>query len=503
MPRKLAIALVTGEINPYSKTGGLADVAGALPGALAALGHDVHVFTPLHRQISTKTHGLKKILTHMPIIIGRTTYHYNLWRGTMPSGQPIYFIDNFELFRSRHKLYGYPKDGNLRYFFFDKAVLDAMMRIQVAPDIIHCHDWHTGLIPNLLSSPAFGAYYFYTATVMTIHNIAFQSATETGYSHAASRDRCVGQPREDATSIRKLNFLLRGITFADVISTVSDKYAHEIQTPEFGCGLEKVLYKRRRRLFGILNGIDYSHFDPRHDTNLHVRYHLDTLNRKLRNKSFLQIQMGVEQDDNIPIIGMATRITEQKGFDLLFEIIDDLMKLHVQLVIVGAGETKYERKIIAYQKKYPDRFGAHLIFSEEVASWIYAGSDLFLMPSRFEPCGLGQMIALRYGTIPIVHKTGGLADTITNYDPSKKRGNGFVFTKYESKDLLAAITRALGAFKYRDRWSKLMQFGMSQSYSWELPAKQYIKLFRLAQQKRRKTPIISFTPDKSLIHFES
>jgi len=502
MPKPLSIALVSGEIKPYSKTGGLADVTGALPGAFGAIGHEVRVFTPLHQQIDPKAHHLKRIMARVPVIIGTKTFHYNLWLGTTSGGQTIYFIDNYDFFKSRHKLYGYPKDGNLRYYFFDKAVLDAMMRLQYHPHIIHCHDWHAGLIPNLLSAPAFSAYFFYTATVMTIHNIAFQSASELHHGSARKRDSGKGLPKEDLASIRQLNMLLRGITYADVISTVSDKYAHEIQTPGFGCGLEKVLHKRRRRLFGILNGIDYSHFDPRYDTNLHVSYHLDTLNRKLRNKSFLQEKMELDQDDNIPLIGMATRITEQKGFDLLFEVIDKLMELHVQLAIVGAGETQYERKIAKYQKKYPGRLGAHLNFSEEVASWVYAGSDIFLMPSRFEPCGLGQMIALRYGTIPVVRKTGGLADTIIDYNPDKKRGNGFVFTRYNSKDMLATITRALNAYKYRDRWDKLMQHGMSQSYSWELPAKQYIKLFRLALQKRRKTPIISFTPDKSLIHYK-
>lgn len=499
MPKPLSIAQVSGEIKPYSKTGGLADVTGALPGAIEDLGHEVRIFTPLHRLVDVKTHKLKRIMSRVPIIIGTKTYHYNLWHGTTPTGQTIYFVDSYEFFKRRHKLYGYPKDGNLRYFFFDKAVLDAMVRLNYTPNIIHCHDWHAGLIPNLLSAPAFGAYFFYTATVMTIHNIAFQSASSVENETSRQHDRGQGQPKEDLASIRKLNLLLRGIIHADVISTVSDKYAHEIQTPEYGNGLEKILYKRRHRLFGILNGIDYSHFDPSHDKNLPVRYHLETLNRKLRNKSHLQHEMGLDQDDNIPIIGMATRITEQKGFDLLFEIVDDLMKGHVQVAIVGAGETAYERTIAKYQKKYPGRFGAHLIFSEEVASWVYAGSDLFLMPSRFEPCGLGQMIALRYGTIPVVRKTGGLADTIINYNPAKKTGNGFVFANYDAKGLSSAINHALDTYKYRDRWNTLMRHGMSQSYSWELPAKQYIKLFRFAQQKRRKAPIIRFTPDKSLL----
>lgn len=502
MPKPLTIALVSGEVKPFSKTGGLADVTGALPGAFGSLGHEVRVFTPLHRQIDTKVHRLKRIMTRVPIIIGTKTFHYNLWQGVMPTGQTIYFVDNYELFRRRHKIYGYPKDGNLRFFFFNKAVLDAIMRLKYHPHVIHCHDWHAGLIPNLLAAPAFGAYFFYTATVMTIHNIAFQSATHHHLS-TRKRDRGQGLPKEDLASIRALNLLLRGIIYADMISTVSDKYAHEIQTAAFGSGLEKVLHQRRRRLFGILNGIDYSHFDPRHDANLHAKYHLDTLNKKLRNKSFLQEKMGLDQDDNIPIIGMATRITEQKGFDLLFAIVDHLMEQHVQIAIVGAGETRYERKIARYQKKYPGRLGAHLNFSEEVASWVYAGSDIFLMPSRFEPCGLGQMIALRYGTIPVVRKTGGLADTIIDYDPQKKRGNGFVFTRYDAKDMLNTIIRALDSYKYRDRWDKLMRHGMTQSYSWELPAKQYIKLFRLAQKKRQKTPIVSFTPDKSLVQFES
>lgn len=499
MAKKLQIALIAGEVKPFSKTGGLADVTGALPGALAQLGHEVTVFTPLHKQIDTRAYRLKKVMGRVPLTIGQKVYHFAVWQGEI-SGQRIYFIDHYDLFRSRSRLYGYPKDGNLRYYLFDKAVLTVIMRLDYHPDVIHCHDWHAGLIPNLMLAPDYRDYFLYTASVMTIHNIAFQMASNSQRIKPQARDHALGIPKEDVASIRKLNLLLRGVKYADIISTVSEKYAHEIQTPTFGCGLERILHQRRSRLFGILNGIDYNHFDPRYDKNLHFSYHLEDLRNKLRNKSFLQEKLGLPRNDNVPVIGMASRITEQKGFDLLFEVIDDLMEKDVQLVIVGSGESEYERKISQYQKKYPTKIGVYLNFSEEVASWIYAGSDIFLMPSRFEPCGLGQMIALRYGTIPVVRKTGGLADTIENYDLEKKKGNGFVFSAYTGSSLMSAINRALEAYKYRLKWENLMRHGMGQSYSWELPAKQYIQLFRLAIKKRRQTPVIRFIPDKSLLH---
>jgi len=498
MPKRkpLTIVFASAEIAPFSKTGGLGDVAGSLPPAIQEQGQSLHVFTPLHYVTDVKKHGLKRIKWRLPITIGDKKLFFNIWQGKLNNNVPVYFIDHYDLFRKRHNLYGYPKDGNYRYYFFNKAILEAVKILKIKPRVIHCHDWHVGLIPNLIHSQEYGSYFSNTATVITIHNILFQQAVHSQSLY--QKDNGLGLPKETIREIKKLNFLLRGILNADAISTVSQQYAEEIQTPAFGNGLEEHLYRRRKRLFGILNGIDYNHFDPRHDEHIAHKYHLSDLYKKRRNKSFLQDKLGLDVDDNVPIIGMATRITEQKGFELLFDIIDQLMTMHLQIAIVGSGDDEYEKLIAKYNKKYPKKIGVHLEFSESVASHIYAGSDMFLMPSRFEPCGLGQMIALRFGTIPIVHKVGGLAETIKDYNPSRKTGNGFTFTHYTSMDMLSAIIRALETFKYRDRWDKLMRSSMKQSYSWELPAEQYIKLYRFAISKRRKYPVVKFHPDKKL-----
>lgn len=496
-PLPLVIVQVTAEMKPYSKTGGLADVTGALPGALVALGHAVTSVTPLHRGTAPAAFGLKRILFRQKLIIGERTIRYNVWERGEGNGARVLFIDQPDFFKRRHRIYGY-KDGNLRYYFFCRAVLDTLIALKIAPNIIHCHDWHSGLIPNFIRrSPVYHDAFRETATVMTIHNIAFQMA-DSG-RRLRRRDLGRGLPEESPTEIARLNFLRRGIIYADTISTVSDQYAHEIQTAEFGMGLEDVLKRRRKRLFGILNGIDYAHFDPRHDTHLAVRYHLSDLYKKRRNKSALQALLGLDVDDNIPLIGMASRITEQKGFELLFEILPQLMKSHCQLAIVGSGQPEYEKIIRQFRKEYPDQIGISLQFSERMASLIYAGCDMFLMPSRFEPCGLGQMIALRYGTIPIVRSVGGLADTIKDYDPVRKTGNGFVFNDFEPVPLLTAIVRGLEAFKYHDRWEKLMRHGMQETYSWDLPARLYVRLFRLARAKQRRRQDVWFRAHPHLI----
>lgn len=496
-PNPLLIVQVTAEMKPYSKTGGLADVTGALPKALAALGHTVITITPLHRTIEPKDYRLKRLLFRQKMTIDNERYYYNVWEHQPAEGSRVLFIDQAEFFKRRHRLYGY-KDGNLRYYFFCRAALETLQALAIKPDVIHCHDWHSGLIPNLmLRSPLYRAYFYETATIMTIHNIAFQMA-ESG-RRLRKKDEGRGLPVETQAEIARLNFMRRGTIYADAISTVSGQYAREIRTPEFGSGLEDVLERRRKRLFGILNGIDYAHFDPRHDNNVAVKYHLSDLYKKRRNKSILQKMLGLDVDDNVPIIGMASRITEQKGFELLFEVLPDLLKSHVQIAIVGSGDPAYEKIIRKFKKDFPDKVGIQLEFSEKLASIIYAGSDMFLMPSRFEPCGLGQMIALRYGTIPIVHSVGGLADTIVDYDPQRKRGNGFVFQDFTPLALLAAIVRGLESYKYRDRWEKLMRSGMQQSYSWELPAKQYIRLFRFARAKHRRRSALAFKAHPQLI----
>ncbi|MDD5567118.1 MAG: glycogen/starch synthase [Patescibacteria group bacterium] len=483
MRKILKIVSVSAETAPFAKAGGQADVARSLPKAMRRLGHQVIAIMPLHGVIDTAQYGLKKIADEVPIQIDdKNTRMASFWRGELMRGLPIFFVDNPEYFGRYKFIYG-SKNDNRRFMFFSLAALKLLTLIDFQPDVIHCHEWHTGLIPYYLKKRLHdNKFYEDTATLFTIHNLSFQMGQDWWTVPPEKKD--YGHSRlpdfSDKEAITCINFAKRAILYADVINTVSEQYAQEILTQEYGQDLHRILLNRKNRVFGIINGIDYFDFNPSTDPGLVKNYDFNSLHRKEKNKLFLQKEFGLPQNAEIPLIGMVSRITEQKGFDLIMEILEPLMRQDVQLVIVGGGEKKYEKYFRRSAKRFPNKIGVHLEFDVTRASQIYAGSDMFLMPSRFEPCGLGQLISLRYGSVPIVNAVGGLVDTITDFNPKTRKGNGFIFKRYDSRDLLIALTRAIVNYKYSDYWRDLVVHGMQQSYSWEIPAKKYIKLCRLA-----------------------
>lgn len=481
VPKKLQILFVTAEVAPFSKAGGLADVASALPKAITRLGRQATIITPLYGCIDRKKIKLIDVAKDIKIEANGIKETFTLQKAKLikPSIE-VYFVNHYRLFGRRKKIYTYFDDA-YRFLIFDLAVLEAIKIMEKKFDIVHCHDWHSGLIPNFLKLKNYRSEKLKNlSTVYTIHNLAFQGRFDHWKVQKKNRDMGINLPCFSPRRIRWINFARRGIKYADVISTVSAQYAKEILTPGYGEGLHHILRKRKGRLFGIMNGIDYEVFNPAIDPHIKVNYDLKSLDKKLKNKIALQKEFRLPINKKVPIIGMASRITEQKGFDLIREIMPHILKLNLQLVLVGGATKEYGGYFRYISRRHPKYVSAHLKFSIPVASRIYAGADMFLMPSRYEPSGLGQMISLRYGTISIVRKTGGLAETITNFSPITRKGNGFVFDTYDETELLVAIVRALETYKNKPIWQKLIKKGMKESYSWKIPAERYIRLYKLA-----------------------
>jgi len=478
----LSIIHVASEVYPFSKTGGLADVARALPRALASLGHQVAVFTPYFGSLDYSEHELELVVPQLPISLpDGSRLEAKVWRGWLQQNLPVYFIQQDEYFGPHRPMYGDPND-NRRFFVFNLAVLAAIDELGLKPQVIHCHDWHAGLIPYLVHSKQNGhaGSSLDIRTVFTIHNLTFQLGHDWWEVPSELNDNGRSALPEwwDEEAWERVNFTKRAIMQADFITTVSEQYAEEILTKDFGQDLHRVLVNRKKILAGIINGLDYRDFNPTTDLGLYANYDLTSLDRKYDNKRHLQRDFGLVERAHVPLIGMVTRLSEQKGFDLLLEIIEPLLRLDVQLVVMGGGDKNYAAVLDKAAKKHSTKLGVRLEFDVQNATRVYAGSDMFLMPSRFEPCGLGQMISLRYGSIPIVHATGGLADTIVDYNSRTGQGNGFVFRTYDSRDLLVAITRAVVNYKYQSSWRKLVEDGMHQSFSWQVPAKKYVLVYR-------------------------
>ncbi len=481
MSSALKIAVLSAEVSPYCKVGGLADVAQALPKHLKLLGHEPVVVTPYYQFLDQQSID-KQLVAETDLTFAGRTYHTKFLRAFMPTPQPvpIYFVYQAELFGHRDKVYGYP-DDYLRWAFYDWAVFSLFTLIDWAPNVLHCQDWQAGLIPNYLRSE-FGKQPFWsnTTTVFTIHNLSYQMQGMWYEVGPKNRDRGQGAPSTTDACLRFTNFTLRAIKNADVINTVSERYAQEILTKKFGEGLDGYLLRRKDRVFGIINGIDYTVFNPSLDQHLSVHYDWNSLDQKLVNKDELQRDLGLPQRRELPLIGMVHRLTEQKGFDLIMQVLPIILRQKVQFVIVGEGQPTYMRYFRAIAKKYPDQVAVHLEFSEAMGSRVYAGSDMFLMPSRFEPCGISQLISLRYGSIPIVHRTGGLADTIADFNPRTGVGTGFTFQTYEPNDFLVALVRATETYKYPKIWEHLTWQAMRQSFSWALPTRKYVELYQRA-----------------------
>lgn len=494
MKKKFKIAIVAAEVAPFSKTGGLADVTGSLPKIFGEMGNEVAVITPFYGKIiDPQKYSLTLLEKNFFISVGKKQrVRISLWRGEIEKNLPVYFIEYKKYFSKKQTIYGSTHE-NSRFALFNYAVLEVLKKINFQADIIHCHDWHAGLIPYFLKKdPAYAKDQFFakTASVFTIHNLTFQMGGNWWSLPPEKRDSGTDTlPKIHSQTMEKINFAKRAIIFSDALNTVSEKYAEELLTPESGQGLEKFLQHRKKDFFGIINGIDYSIFNPAIDKNISVNYDWNSLRRKKKNKISLQKNLKLEEDTNIPLIGLASRLAEQKGYDLVIESLGTLLKLPLQIVIIASGGKEGKEYADVFKKiakKYSKKFAFITPYTEEEASKVYAGSDMLLMPSRFEPCGLSPLISLRYGSIPIVHETGGLAETITDFNPRTGKGNGFVFENYTREEFLAALVRALENFKYEKSWEHLVWRTMKQSFSWEIPAEKYIALFKKALKNRQK-----------------
>lgn len=475
------ILLAASEVTPFAKTGGLADVAGSLPKALKNLDHDVRVVMPCYKQVKGA-----KYLTDLPVPMDghlETAIIRQLSIQSREEDIPVYLIDNYKFFY-RDRMYGYADEFE-RFHFFTKAVLAMLPWLGFQPDVIHCNDWHTALIPLFLKVKFMEEpFYQRIATVFTVHNLQYQGRFPREVLKSLGLDDSYFTP-EQLEFYGVVNFMKAGLLYADVINTVSQKYALEIQTQELGEGLDGLLRKRALDLYGILNGLDYEENNPATDPRIYVNYDIHSIEKKKENKYQLQKELDLSMGD-VPVVSMITRLVSQKGLDLVSAVVDEMMRLGIQLVFLGTGEDYYEKLLAEVKLRYPHQTSVNLGFDPVLAQKIYAGSDIFLMPSRFEPCGLGQLISLRYGTIPVVRRTGGLWDTIKNYDPDTGYGNGFTFDEYRPDKMLEALKRAVHLYvNDQEAWKKLMRLAMSMDFSWNRSALKYLEIYEKAIMKRK------------------
>jgi starch synthase len=478
----LKLCILSSEIVPYAKTGGLADVAGALVRNLASLGHDVRAFMPLYPIVRRNHPDLKPVLgaQRISLSIGNTEYWFSLLSTTYPkSDAPVYFIDCPALF-DREQLYTFDPDEHRRFLLYTRAALEGCRRLGFAPDIFHCNDWHTAFLPLYLKT-LYGSdsLLAHAKSLLTIHNIAFQGVM----SSAVAPDLGLGAAWSllDQGDMARgiINSLKTGIKHAHCVSTVSPTYAREICETPLGMGLQTTLRERTDRVVGILNGVDYEEWDPRHDPHLSAHFSAQDLRGKLINKEMLIATANLKISSSQPLIGMVTRLAEQKGIDLLFDALPELLQARdFGLVVLGSGETKYTDFFEGLARRYADRLSFNTRFDEPLAHLIEAGSDIFLMPSHYEPCGLNQMYSLRYGTIPVVRNTGGLADSVEHFNPSSGRGTGCVFNDYDAPAVRWAVNTVLDWYADPHSWAPLQQNAMAKDFSWARQVREYEALYR-------------------------
>ena len=475
------ICFVTSEVTPYAKTGGLGDVCAALPKALARAGHQVRVFLPFYAS-ARKAAGETEVVDtarDVPVTLGDTEYTFTLHRTLLPeSDAELYLIDCPSLY-DRPSIYTQDADEHRRFLLLSRAALEGCRRLQWGPDIMHCHDWHASFLPlQLKTVDRWDRLFDGTKSVLTIHNLGHQGV----FSSAILEETWMGGSahlldREDLAAGR-INFLKTGILYADAITTVSPTYAEEIQTPEHGMGLDPFLRARSGSLHGILNGVDYGEWSPRSDRHIPFHYSSASLWRKEKNKAELLRSMGLPYEPRVPVLGIVTRLSAQKGLDLVEDALPGVLRSHdVRLVVLGSGDARYAEMLRRMQSAFPGKVTFFDGFQEPLAHMIEAGSDIFLMPSRYEPCGLNQMYSLRYGTVPIVRNTGGLADTVEPYDPRTGRGTGFMFEHYTPEGLRWAIEVALEVYRDPDAWLQIALAGMEKDFSWEKQAGEYAALY--------------------------
>ena len=472
------VLFVSSESVPFIKTGGLADVVGSLPKYFDKNKYDVRVMLPKYMCMKDEWKDKLSYRLHFYMDLNWRQQYVGIFEMEY-EGIKFYFIDNEEHFSGDKPYYGMPGDLE-KFVFFSKAALSILPVINFRPDIIHCHDWQTGLIPVYLKERFQGSdFYRGIKSVMTIHNLKFQGVWDikTVKSITGLSDYFFTPDKLEAN--KDANYLKGGLVYADAITTVSNTYAEEIKTPFYGEGLDGLMQARSNSLRGIVNGIDYAEYNPETDAMIAMNYNAKTFRKeKVKNKTALQEELGLEVNPKAMMLGVVSRLTDQKGFDLIAYMMDELCQDAIQLVVLGTGEEKYENMFRHFAWKYDKKVSANIYYSEAMSHKIYAAADAFLMPSLFEPCGLSQLMSLRYGTVPIVRETGGLKDTVQPYNEFEGTGTGFSFKNYNAHEMLNTIRYAERVYYDRKReWNKIVDRGMAQDYSWNNSAKQYEEMY--------------------------
>ncbi|MFD3156995.1 glycogen synthase GlgA [Haloimpatiens sp. FM7330] len=465
----MKVLFVCTESHPFIKIGGLGDVAYALPKALRKMGVDVRVIIPKYSDISSNFKTKMKHIDSFNVKVAWRNQYCGL-EYLEYSGIPYYFVDN-EYYFKRDGIYGFYDDGE-RFAYFCDAVIESIKHMgDFKPDVIHCNDWHTGMIPVFMKDNSI-------KTVFTIHNLKYQ-----GVFGKEILGDILGLSDEYFSENKLkyydgISFMKGGINYADLVTTVSNSYAKEIKTPYYGEGLHGLLENRGAKFLGVVNGIDYDVFNPKDDKEIYFNYNINHLDNKLRNKIELQRELKLPVNRDIPMIGIVSRLVKQKGLDLIAEVIEELLGMDIQIVVLGTGEMHYEDLIQYYSYIYPSKISSNIYFSNEMAKKIYASCDMFLMPSLFEPCGIGQLIAQRYGTLPIVRETGGLKETVLPFNKYTRKGTGFSFKNYNSRELIKTIKNAVSVYKDKKLWKEIMQQVMEKDNSWQNSAKTYKEIYK-------------------------
>ncbi|MDX1502296.1 MAG: glycogen synthase [Thermoanaerobaculia bacterium] len=478
----MRICLATAELAPLAKTGGLGDVCAALARWLHEAGDDVRVFLPLYSRIDAAKLGAHPVefLQGISIDMGGVSLRFDVATARLPGTSLWIYLVHCPALYGGPEIYGSGAEEAVRFAVLTRAALESCQRMGWPPQIFHANDWHTALAPVYLRTVyGWDGLFARTRTLLTLHNVAYQGifgAELLGrLGLGGEADRFDGGDLAEG----RINFLKTGVVHADGLSTVSPTHAQEIRTPEYGRGLDPWLRARSERLVGILNGVDYGVWSPEVDELIPFRYSADDLTGKERNKRALLEELGLPYDPQAPVVGIVSRLVPQKGFDLLFGPLPELVAARdMRVVVLGSGASRYEGFFTALQQRFRDKVCFYNGFSEKLAHWIEAGSDIFLMPSAYEPCGLNQMYSLRYGTVPVVRKTGGLADSVEPYDPSTGAGTGFLFEHYDPSGARWALEAALGLFPDRAAWRRLMRNGMSRDFSWQKQIRIYRELYR-------------------------
>jgi starch synthase len=478
----LKVLVATAELAPFAKLGGVADVAASLSKELRRTGHDVRVVLPRYRQVDIGRYNLRPVVTDLQVPLGAQKIAATIYEGRL-GDMIVYFVDCPQLY-DREGMFGFG-DDDARSVFFSRALLEMLPALEFFPDVIHIHDWYAALVPNLLDRVYTDGAYSEIATNLTIHNLSAQGVFGFGALVLAGLEEWgliqVGIPGLDNV----VNLLGRGIHFADVVNTVSERYAAEIQTQEYGEGLDELLRRNAHKLHGVVNGIDYEIFDPMRDPNLAHHYSAEAPEAKALCRSDLRSELGLD-NVNKPLCAIVSRFYDVKGLDLVEQSMAQLLHLGLQVVVIGTGDRRYEDMFRRWSGQLPHQVSVNVGFDSALAQRIYAGADMLWMPSRFEPCGLAQLIALRYGTIPVVRETGGLADTIRDYDPVAATGNGFVFDTYDAWQFFAGVVRAAETFRHPAVWAWLVKRAMTEDVSWTRSAHRYVQLYLSAITSRRE-----------------